>query len=75
MGWFTHRRLNNLRDPIGEVRNQQHRLLQIQQVTLARLDNLETVLREVVQEMERAENTWVNYFALDHVCIQLDVHL
>jgi hypothetical protein len=24
MGWFTHRRLNNLRDQIGEVRNQQH---------------------------------------------------
>ncbi len=44
MGWFTHRRLNNLRDQIGEVRDQQHRFLRIQQVTLARLDDLETVL-------------------------------
>jgi hypothetical protein len=44
MGWFTHRHLNNLHDQIGEVRNQQHRLLQIQQVTLVRLDDLETVL-------------------------------
>ncbi len=43
MGWFTHRRLNNLRDQIGEVRDQQHRFLRIQQVTLARLDELETV--------------------------------
>ncbi len=48
MCWFTHRRLNNLRDQIGEVRDQQHRFLRIQQVTLARLDDLETVLREVV---------------------------
>ncbi len=75
MGWFTHRRLNNLCDQIGEVRNQQHRLLQIQQVTLARLDDLETVLREVVQEMEQSETTWVNYFALDHARIQLHFHL
>ncbi len=75
MGWFTHRCLNNLRDQIGEVRNQQHRLLQIQQVTLANLDNLETVLREVIQEMERSETTWVNYFALDHAHIQLHFHL
>jgi hypothetical protein len=75
MGWFTHRHQNNLCDQIGEVRNQQHRLLQIQQVTLARLDDLETVLREVVQEMEQSETTWVNYFALDHTCIQLHFHL
>jgi hypothetical protein len=72
MGWFTHRRLNNLHDQIREVRNQQHRLLQIQQVTLARLDDLETVLREVVQEIE---TTWVNYFALDHARIQLHFHM
>jgi hypothetical protein len=75
MGWFTHRRLNNLRDQIGEVRDQQHRFLRIQQVTLARLDDLETVLREVVLEMERSENTWVNYFALDHARVQLYFHM
>jgi len=75
IGWFTHRRLNNLRDQIGEVRNQQHRLMQIQQVTLSRLDDLETVLREVVQEMERSETTWVNHFALDHGRIQLHFHI
>jgi hypothetical protein len=75
MGWFTHQCLNNLRDQIGEVGNQQHRLLQIQQVTLARLDDLETVLQEVVLEMERAKTTWVNYFALDHARIQLHFHL
>jgi hypothetical protein len=74
MGWFTHRRLNNLRDQIGEVRDQQHRFLRIQQITLARLDDLETVLREVVLEMERSENTWVNYFALDHARVQLYFH-
>jgi len=75
MGWFTHRRLNNLRDQIGEVRNQQHRMMQVQQVILSRLDNLETVHREVVQEMERSKTTWVNHFALDHGRIQLHFYI
>jgi hypothetical protein len=34
MGWFTHRHLNNLHDQISEVKNEQHRLLQIQQITM-----------------------------------------
>jgi hypothetical protein len=51
MGWFTHCQLNSLCDHIGEVRNQQHPLLQIQQVTLTRLDELETILCEVNLEM------------------------
>jgi hypothetical protein len=63
MGWFTHQRLNNLRDQISEVKNEQHRLRQIQQITMTRLDALEKVLREVIVEMEWSENTWVNYFA------------
>ncbi len=63
MGWFTHKRLTNLQEQVNEVKNEQHRLLQIQRVTLARLDALEQVLREVVVEMEKSENTWVNYFA------------
>jgi hypothetical protein len=75
MGWFTHRRLTNLRDQINEVKNEQHRLLQIQQITMTRLDSLEKVLREVIVEMERSENTWVNYFALDHARIQLHFYL
>ncbi len=64
MVWFTHKRLTNLQEQVNEVKNEQHRLLQIQRVTLARLDALEQVLREVVVEMEKSENTWVNYFAL-----------
>ncbi len=75
MGWFTHRRLNNLRDQISEVKNEQHRLLQIQQIAMTRLDTLEKVLREVIVEMERSENTWVNYFALDHARVQLHFYL
>jgi hypothetical protein len=75
MGWFTHRCLNNLCDQIGEVQNEQHRILQIQQVTLAQLDALDKVLREVIIEMERQDNTWVNYFALDHARTQLHFHL
>ncbi len=75
MGWFTHRQLNNLRDQISKVRNQQHWLLKIQQVTLTRLDKLETVLRKVVLEMESSETTWVNYFARDHGRLQLHLHI
>ncbi len=35
MGWFTHKRLTNLQEQVNEVKNEQHRLLQIQRVTLA----------------------------------------
>ncbi len=75
MGWFTHRRLNNLSDQIGEVGNLQHRLLQIEQVTLTRLDEQETVLLEEIIEIEQSKTTWVNYFALDHGRIQLHFHI
>ena len=75
MGWFTHKRPTNLQEQVNEVKNEQHRLLQIQRVTLARLDALEQVLREVVVEMEKSENTWVNYFALDHARVQLHFYL
>jgi hypothetical protein len=44
MGWFTHRRLTSLRDQINEVKTEQHRLLQIQQITMTLLDSLEKVL-------------------------------
>ena len=42
---------------------------------MARLDALEKVLREVVIEMEKSKNTWVNYFALDHARVQLHFYL
>jgi hypothetical protein len=35
MGWFTHKRLTNLQEQVKEVKNEQHRLLQIQRVSLA----------------------------------------
>jgi hypothetical protein len=75
MGWFTHRRLNNLCNLISEVRKQQHWLLQIQQVTLARLDNLETILRKLITQMEKSEAVLVNYFALNHGRPQLHFHM
>ncbi len=34
MGWFTQHRLNNLRDRLDEVQDQQHRLLHVQTVQL-----------------------------------------
>ncbi len=32
MGWFTHKRLTNLQEQVNEVKNEQHRLLQIQTI-------------------------------------------
>jgi hypothetical protein len=75
MGWFTHRWLNNLCNQISQVQNQQHRLLKIQQATLARLDNLETILSELIIQMEKSEAVLVNYFALDHGHPQLHFHM
>jgi len=63
MGWFTHQRLNNLRDQISEVKNEQHRLRQIQQITMTRLDALEKVLREVIWEWDGSKTTGVNTLA------------
>jgi hypothetical protein len=38
---------------------------------LNRLDKLDTILPEVILEMERSEATWINYFTLDHGCLQI----
>jgi hypothetical protein len=75
MGWFAHQQLNNLHNQISEVHNQQHWLLQIQQVTLTRLDELETILQEVILGMECSETTCINYFALDHGHLKLHFHV
>ncbi len=42
---------------------------------MTRLDDLETILCKVILEMEKFEATWINYFALDHGCIQLHFHI
>jgi hypothetical protein len=70
MGWFMHWQLNNLCDQISKVRNQQHHLLQIQQITLTHLDELEMILQELIWEA-----VWINYFARDHGRIQLHFHM
>jgi hypothetical protein len=40
MGWFTQRRLNNLRERLDEVEDQQHRLLYVQAVQIQRIEEV-----------------------------------
>jgi hypothetical protein len=52
MGWFTQRRLNNLRDRIDEVEDQQHRLLQVQAVQLQRLEEVKTAIKQLYKSLK-----------------------
>ena len=44
MGLYNRRKMNNLRDQVETVAARQNRLLQITEVSLQRLDNLESVM-------------------------------
>ena len=44
MGLYNRRKMNNLRDQVETVTARQNRLLQITEVSLQRLDNLESVM-------------------------------
>jgi hypothetical protein len=45
MGWFTQRRLNNLRVRLDEVEDQQHRLLYVQAVQVQRIEEIKNSLK------------------------------
>jgi hypothetical protein len=45
MGWFTQRRLNNLRVRLDKVEDQQHRLLYVQAVQVQRIEEIENSLK------------------------------
>jgi hypothetical protein len=47
MGWFTQRLLNNLRDRLDEVQDQQHRLLHVQAVQLQRLEEINAAIHQL----------------------------
>ncbi len=52
MGWFTQRRLNNLRDRIEEVEDQQHCLLHVQAVQLQRLEEIESAIKQLYRSLK-----------------------
>jgi hypothetical protein len=75
MVWFTQRRLNNLRDRIEEVEDQQHRLLQVQAVQLQCLEEIETAIKQLYQSLKNGHAAWISYSSLDYARVQLRANL
>jgi hypothetical protein len=61
MGWFTQCRLNNLRERMEEVEDQQHRLLQVQAVQLQRIEEIETAIKQLYQALKNHHSAWISY--------------
>jgi len=75
MGWFTQRRLNNLRDRIEEVEDQQHRLLQVQAVQLQRIEEIEAAIKQLYSSIKNGHAAWISYSSLDFARDQLRANL
>jgi hypothetical protein len=71
MGWFNHRRLTNLRDQLKEVQGQQNWLLQVQAVTLHRVDELQKLMKDFVYELHNQQHIVTRYWTLDQVREQI----
>jgi hypothetical protein len=66
MGWFTQRRLNNLRDRLDEVQDQQHRLLHVQTVQLQWLEEIKAAVQQLYSSLRQGHTAWINYSSLDY---------
>jgi hypothetical protein len=75
MGWFTQRRLNNLRDRLEEVEDQQHRLLHVQAVQLQRIEEIETAIKQLYSSIKNGHAAWISYSSLDFARDQLRANL
>jgi hypothetical protein len=75
MGWFTQRRLNNLRDLLEEVKDQQHRLLHAQTVQVQRIEDIESAIKHLYQSLKTGHLAWINYSSLDYARGQLRTNL
>jgi hypothetical protein len=71
MGWFTQRRLNNLRDCLDEVQDRQNRVLHVQAIQLQRLDEIDAAVRPLYTALRTGHTDWIHYSSLDHARSQL----
>ncbi len=71
MGWFTQRWLNNLRDRLDEVQDQQNLLLHVQALQLQRLNEINDAIKQLYSALKTGHTAWINYSALDHAPSQL----
>jgi len=75
MGWFTQRRLNNLRVRLDEVEDQQHRLLYVQAVQIQRIEEIENSLKSLYEMLKTSHSTWISYSSLDYSRDQLRANI
>ena len=75
MGWFTQRRLNNLRVRLDEVEDQQHRLLYVQAVQIQRIEEIENSLKGLYEMLKTSNSTWISYSSLDYSRDQLRANI
>ena len=75
MGWFTQRRLNNLRVRLDEVEDQQHRLLYVQAVQVQRIEEIENALKGLYEMLKTSHSTWISYSSLDYSRDQLRANI
>ncbi len=75
MGWFTQRRLNNLRDQLEEVEDQQNRLRHVQAVQLQRIEEIETAIKQLYNSIKNGHSAWISYSSLDFARDQLRANL
>jgi len=75
MGWFTQHGLNNLRDRLDEVQDQQHHLLHVQTVQLQRLEEIEAAVQQLYLSLRQGHTDWINYSSLDYAHSQLRANL
>jgi hypothetical protein len=75
MGWFTQRRLTNLRERLDEVEDQQHRLLYVQAVQVQRIEEIENSLKSLYQMLKSSHTAWISYSSLDFARDQLRANI
>ena len=75
MGWFTQRRLNNLRVRLDEVEDQQHRLLYVQAVQIQSIEEIENSLKGLYEMLKTSHSTWISYSSLDYARDQLRANI
>jgi len=75
MGWFTQRRLNNLRARLDEVEDQQHRLLYVQAVQIQRIEEIENALKSLYEMLKTSHAAWISYSSLDYSRDQLRANI
>jgi len=75
MGWFTQSRLNNLRERLDKVEDQQHRLLYVQAVQIQRIEEVENALKSLYEMLKKSHAAWISYSSLDYARDQLRANI